>query len=130
MDSEPGRHQDRIVDAGNEVERHRTGCARALSGNAAVEKESGRLAMSSDVIAIQTAEAAGRPWIQTLHEWVTTVDHKRLGVLYILYALFFLVIGAIEAPFIRIQLMPPPHTFFSPHLFTPTFPLPLPPHLF
>ncbi len=46
--------------------------------------------MSSDVIAIQTAKDAGRPWVQTLHEWVTTVDHKRLGVLYILYALFFL----------------------------------------
>ena len=41
--------------------------------------------MSSDVMAIQTAEgAAGRPWVQTLHEWVTTVDHKRLGILYIL----------------------------------------------
>jgi len=49
--------------------------------------------MSSDGIAIQTAGAAGRPLVATLHEWVTTVDHKRLGVLYILYALFFLVIG-------------------------------------
>ena len=51
--------------------------------------------MSSDAIAMQTAEAGGRPWVATLHEWVTTVDHKRLGVLYILYALFFLVIGGI-----------------------------------
>ena len=32
-----------------------------------------------------------------LHEWVTTVDRKRLGILYILYALVFLVIGGIEA---------------------------------
>ncbi len=30
--------------------------------------------MSSDVLAIQNAEAASRPWVETLHEWVTTVD--------------------------------------------------------
>jgi len=54
--------------------------------------------MSSDVIAIQTAAAAGRHGFKTLHEWVTTVDHKRLGVLYILYALFFLVIGGMKRP--------------------------------
>ena len=77
--------------------------------------------MSSDVIAIQTAEAAGRPWVQTLHEWVTTVDHKRLGVLYILYALFFLVIGGIEATIIRIQLMRPHNDFVSPQVFNRMF---------
>ena len=38
-----------------------------------------------------------KPWVDTLHEWVTTVDHKRLGILYILYALVFLVVGGIEA---------------------------------
>ena len=39
--------------------------------------------MSSDAMAIETAGAAGQPWVETLHEWVTTVDHKRLGILYI-----------------------------------------------
>src|SRR5467141_3613258 len=77
--------------------------------------------MSSDAIATQTAEAAGRPWVQTLHEWVTTVDHKRLGVLYILYALFFLVIGGIEATIIRIQLMRPHNDFVSPQVFNRMF---------
>src|SRR5258707_2230207 len=77
--------------------------------------------MSSDAIAIQTAEAAGRPWVATSHEWVTTVDHKRLGVLYILYALFFLVIGGIEATIIRIQLMPPHNDFVSPQGFNRMF---------
>src|SRR5258708_17313152 len=79
--------------------------------------------MSSDAIAIQTAEAAGRPWVETLHEWVTTVDHKRLGILYILYALVFLIIGGIEATIIRIQLMRPPNDFFSPQVFNPLFTL-------
>src|SRR6201982_1850020 len=77
--------------------------------------------MSSDAIAIQTAEAAGRPWVATLHEWVITVDHKRLGVLYILYALFFLVVGGIEATIIRIQLMRPHNNFVSPQVFNRLF---------
>src|SRR6516165_10653753 len=77
--------------------------------------------MSSDAIAIQTAEAAGRPWVETLHEWVTTVDHKRLGILYILYALFFLLIAGLEATIIRIQLMRPHNDFVSPQVFNRMF---------
>src|SRR5246500_5298161 len=79
--------------------------------------------MSSDAIAIQTAEAAGRPWVEMLHEWVTTVDHKRLGILYILYALIFLVIGGIEATIIRIQLMRAHNDFVSPQVFNRMFTL-------
>src|SRR5712672_2944415 len=82
----------------------------------------GRRAMSSDVMAIQTAEAvADRPWLQALHEWVTTVDHKRLGILYILFALLFFVIGGIEATIIRIQLMRPHSDFVSPQVFNRMF---------
>ena len=33
--------------------------------------------------------------VDRLHEWVTTVDHKRIGLMYIVYALIFLVIGGI-----------------------------------
>ncbi len=78
--------------------------------------------MSSDVMAIQTAEVvADRPWLQVLHEWVTTVDHKRLGVLYILFALLFFVIGGIEATIIRIQLMRPHSDFVSPQVFNRMF---------
>jgi len=62
--------------------------------------------MSSDSMTIRTAQVgAGHPWLQTLHEWVTTVDHKRLGILYVLLALLFLIIGGIEAIIIRIQLI-------------------------
>src|SRR5258708_34564003 len=78
--------------------------------------------MSSDVMVMQAAElAADRPWLQVLHEWVTTVDHKRLGVLYILFALLFLVIGGIEATIIRIQLMRPHSDFVSPQVFNRMF---------
>ena len=77
--------------------------------------------MSSDVIAIQTREAAGRPWVETLHDWVTTVDHKRLGILYIVYALVFLVIAGLEAAIIRIQLIRPHNDFVSPQVFDRMF---------
>src|SRR5207237_5257273 len=77
--------------------------------------------MSSDVIAIQATEDAGQPWVEILHGWVTTVDHKRLGILYILYALIFLVIGGIEATIIRIQLMYPHNDFVSPQVFNRMF---------
>jgi cytochrome c oxidase subunit I len=77
--------------------------------------------MSSDAIAIQTADAAGRHWVETLHEWVTTVDHKRLGILYILYALLFLVVAGLEATIMRIQLMRPHNDFVSPQVFNRMF---------
>src|SRR5262245_59894129 len=46
-----------------------------------------------------------RPWTAVLHDWVTTVDHKKIGILYVLMALVFLVIGGIEALLIRSQLL-------------------------
>jgi cytochrome c oxidase subunit 1 len=39
-----------------------------------------------------------------LYEWVSTVDHKRLGLMYIVTALLFLVIAGLMATVIRLQL--------------------------
>ncbi|HEY2456019.1 MAG TPA: cytochrome c oxidase subunit I [Candidatus Acidoferrum sp.] len=77
--------------------------------------------MSSDVMAIRTAPVADRPWVETLHSWVTTVDHKRLGILYILYALLFLVVAGFEALIIRIQLIHAHNDFVSPQVFNRMF---------
>ena len=52
---------------------------------------------------------------------MTTVDHKRLGILYILSALLFLVIGGVEALIIRIQLMHSHNDFVSPQVFNRMF---------
>ena len=59
--------------------------------------------------------------MERLHQWVTTVDHKRLGILYILYALVFLVIGGVEATIMRIQLIRPHNDFVSPQVFNRMF---------
>jgi cytochrome c oxidase subunit I len=77
--------------------------------------------MSTDSIALPGMNAEARPFVDTLHTWVTTVDHKRLGILYIVYALFFLVIGGIEALVMRIQLMVPHNNFVSPQVFNRMF---------
>src|SRR6202011_2763981 len=77
--------------------------------------------MSTDAIAIPRTELASRPIVARLHEWVTTVDHKRLGILYIIYALVFLLIAGIEAIVIRIQLIRPHNDFVSPQVFNRMF---------
>ena len=77
--------------------------------------------MSTDSIALPRPREASRPFVDRLHEWVTTVDHKRLGILYILFALFFLVVGGIEATIMRIQLIRPQNDFVSPEVFNRMF---------
>src|SRR6266403_206858 len=76
--------------------------------------------MSSNAITIP-AQIEARPWVDELHQWLTTVDHKRLGILYILSALLFLAIGGVEALIIRIQLMRSHNDFVSPEVFNRMF---------
>lgn len=45
--------------------------------------------------------------------WLTTVDHKKIGILYIGTAIVFLLTGGIEALLIRIQLAGPNGTFLT-----------------
>jgi cytochrome c oxidase subunit 1 len=73
--------------------------------------------MSSETIALSTVGPDARSIGERLHDWVVTVDHKKLGILYILYALFFLVVGGVEAIIMRIQLIVPHNHFVSPQVF-------------
>src|ERR1700726_646349 len=77
--------------------------------------------MSTESITWPGATAGSRSFVDTLHEWVATVDHKRLGILYILYAMTFLLIAGIEATVIRIQLIRPHNDFVSPQVFNRLF---------
>src|SRR5580692_6557018 len=52
-------------------------------------------------------------YLEVIHGWVVTVDHKKLGILYISYALVFLLVAGVEALLIRIQLSIPHNTFVS-----------------
>ena len=62
-----------------------------------------------------------RPWLDRVHEWIVTVDHKKLGLMYLCYGLLFLVIGGVEATAMRIQLALPNNHFVSPQTFNQLF---------
>jgi cytochrome c oxidase subunit I len=83
--------------------------------------ESKGIDMASDSIAITPGGVVTRSISERLHDWVVTVDHKKLGVMYIVYALIFLVIGGIEATVLRIQLMVPNNHFVSAEVFNRLF---------
>src|SRR5579859_5796081 len=77
--------------------------------------------MSSNAITIPGTQIETRPWVDELHQWLATVDHKRLGILYIVSALLFLAVGGVEALIIRIQLMHSHNNFVSPEVFNQMF---------
>jgi cytochrome c oxidase subunit 1 len=78
--------------------------------------------MSTELAALPgTAPLGPRPFVDRLHRWIATVDHKRLGIMYIIYALVFLIIGGIEATIMRIQLIVPHNHFVSPQVFNRMF---------
>lgn len=47
-----------------------------------------------------------------LMDWLTTVDHKKIGILYLLAGGFFFLVGGLEAILIRIQLAYPDQHIF------------------
>src|SRR5262245_27013308 len=59
--------------------------------------------------------------MELLHEWVITVDHKRLGIMYIASGLVFFVVAGLEASMIRLQLAVPNNTVLSPQVFNRLF---------
>jgi len=74
--------------------------------------------MATESIALgAAAPSERRPITTVLHDWVVTVDHKKIGLMYIFYALFFLVVAGLEATAMRIQLMAPHLHFVSPQVF-------------
>src|SRR5262245_29371778 len=53
--------------------------------------------------------------------WLTTVDHKRIGILYGTSAFIFFLIGGIEAVIMRLQLARPDNTLVSAQRFNELF---------
>ena len=53
--------------------------------------------------------------------WITTVDHKKIGLLYGATALFFFVVGGCEALLIRLQLAGPNGTILSAQTYNELF---------
>src|SRR5881296_4476658 len=64
----------------------------------------------------QAAKTQGVLW-----SWLTTVDHKRIGILYGTSAFIFFLIGGIEALIMRLQLARPDNTIVSAQTFNELF---------
>ena len=58
-----------------------------------------------------------KAWI----DWVATVDHKKIGIMYMVTAFVFFLVGGIEALLIRIQLGAPDNTFLTPEKYNQLF---------
>lgn len=56
-----------------------------------------------------------------LLSWIMTVDHKRIGILYLFSAFIFFLVGGIEALLMRIQLAQPDNKFLSPDVYNQIF---------
>jgi cytochrome c oxidase subunit I len=56
-----------------------------------------------------------------LFSWITTVDHKRLGIMYMTTAIIFLVIAGLMASVIRLQLAVPANHLVDPDTFNRLF---------
>jgi cytochrome c oxidase subunit 1 len=53
--------------------------------------------------------------------WMTTVDHKRIGILYLTTSMAFFVIGGVEALMIRVQLARPGQHIYSAETYNSLF---------
>jgi cytochrome c oxidase subunit I len=78
--------------------------------------------MSDITLAPGSSEAfprVGRP--EGLLSWVASVDHKQIGIMYIIVALVFFVVGGLEATLMRMQLARPNNTLLSPQVYNQLF---------
>ncbi len=78
--------------------------------------------MATSALDQQRAHAAATHGEKTgLWSWLTTVDHKRIGILYGSTAFLFFLMGGIEALLLRIQLGSPDNTFLAPDTYNQLF---------
>ncbi len=54
-------------------------------------------------------------------EWITTTDHKKIGLMYLLTGFFFFLVGGMEALLIRTQLAQPNGKVLSPDTYNAVF---------
>jgi cytochrome c oxidase subunit I len=68
-------------------------------------------------ISVRGFPARRAGWI----DWVTTTDHKRIGILYFFTTFFFFLLGGVEALLMRIQLGSPDSTFLDAETYSQLF---------
>jgi cytochrome c oxidase subunit I len=64
---------------------------------------------------------AASAYRSSLYEWVTTTDHKKIGILYVINSFVFFFIGGLLALGVRTQLAVPDNKLISPDLYNQLF---------
>jgi cytochrome c oxidase subunit 1 len=79
--------------------------------------------MSTVDVALRAGDKAEArlPLGALLHEWLITVDHKRIGIMYVLLGLGFFMVAGLEASMMRWQLAVPDNTVVGPDTFNRLF---------
>ncbi len=62
-----------------------------------------------------------RRWGWLWREWITTVDHKKIGIMYLIFAMVGLFRGGLDAVMLRTQLAIPNNTFLGPEHYNEIF---------
>ena len=53
--------------------------------------------------------------------WITTTDHKRIGIMYMVTTFVFFCLGGVEALMMRLQLGTPDNTLVTPQTYNQLF---------
>ncbi len=77
--------------------------------------------MATTVLGQDAHVAAGHGEKTGLWSWITTVDHKRIGILYGATAFLFFLLGGLEAEVIRLQLAKPDNKLVTPEFYNQLF---------
>src|SRR5262249_32694200 len=118
LDRGPRPGEARLAHAGDAARRPGARAARGLPDDAPLGQT---MAVLDPTIAVARRETGRTSVLATLHEWVVTVDHKRLGLMYIASGLVFFLVAGTEATIMRIQLAVPENHFVSPQVFNRMF---------
>lgn len=68
-------------------------------------------------LGVLTRPQGGNGW----RDWLSTVDHKKIGIMYGVSAMFFFIVGGIEALLIRVQLAAPDGQVLSADVYNQVF---------
>jgi cytochrome c oxidase subunit 1 len=69
------------------------------------------------IVAAERVEPERRGWTS----WLTTTDHKRIGILYMVTTFVFFCLGGVEALMMRLQLGEPDNTVVTPQVYNQLF---------
>src|SRR5277367_5883866 len=116
MDQVTGSVQTGGVNARNESQRRRFGSTGGLPHDTQMNGMS-----KTDALPLVSVAATEKTAFDYIHSWLVTVDHKKLGMMYIMYGLLFFVVAGLEASLMRIQLAVPNNHFLSPQVFNQLF---------